>query len=222
MKLKYPYNFSGCIHAAVIVCTAVITSAQTEPAIQGTLLEHLSGKSKPLPMREGEAPFKSIVQISPNGLHLAQTTMDRKIKYRRIKNDEVEKTFHACNPTALAFSNDGGILASVGMGKSFGITGRITVRIWGLEPQQPEIRFEIPGKVAEGVAIAQEHVIVASESKLHCYSISDKSPAWTAVKRAHICAIHFTNDGSDVVVSFDDGTLAVYDAQTGVEREIRK
>jgi hypothetical protein len=219
MKTNRNPHCRSRFYAALVACLAVTIPAQAGPSRERPPLEKVTGQStREMPVPVGHKAFQPMVLLSPDGFHYVQTTSEGRINYCRTRDGCVQRRFFGCSPSALAFSSDSSLLAYAGSGGGCGQAEEITIKVWKVKVREPEARLTLPGTLAEAIAVTSNRVVVAGDSHIHCFSVSEGELAWRIAKQAGIRELKFSEDGLDVVVNFENGKVAAYNAETGLER----
>jgi hypothetical protein len=219
MKTNRNPHWRSRFYAALVACLAVTIPAQAGPSRERPPLENVTGQSThEMPVPLGHKAFQPMVLLSPDGFHYVQTTREGRINYCRTGDGFVQQRFFGCSPSALAFSSDGSLLAYAGSAGGCGQAEGTTIKVWPVKDRAPEARLTLPGKLAKAIAVTSNRVVVAGDSRIHCFLIAEGELAWSIAKQTGIREIKFSEDGLDLVVNFENGKVAAYNAETGLER----
>ena len=157
---------------------------------------------------------EDLVACSPNQTHVAGVAADGRICYQRSSDGVVEHTFYICHAQALAFSEDGKLLAAAG-GRN-GSQGKI--KVWRVSDRKQlcEIVMACEGARTTALVTDGNLVIVASlNGTIEAWSVTDGKRQWSRSISPTVQAIRFAPDGNGLLIQCADGTECLWDPAKG-------
>jgi WD40 repeat protein len=157
---------------------------------------------------------ETLVLCSPQGIYTASIGEHGRISYRGTNDDAVEHTFYICNAQALAFSDDGKLLAAAG-GRN-GSQGKI--KVWRLSDHKQLCEIVISGEGARTLGLATDgNIVVAAQSdgSVTAWRVSDGKLQWSRNILPAVQALQFAPDGKGLLVQCADGTERRLDTAKG-------
>lgn len=159
--------------------------------------------------------------FDPSGSRIATASIDGTVRVWNTADGQLDVTFGVeGTPLVPAFSNDGTLLAATSIDAT-GIEG--FVRIWDLETER-EIRvLTPPDGVTVNLAFSPDDKLLAvtrvtpALEALSPQIFDVRTGLSTTLEGQRATDIGFTPDGSRILTAGDDGTVRIWDAESGEE-----
>jgi hypothetical protein len=138
-----------------------------------------------------------------------------RILCRRTSSNTVEQTFYICHAKALAFSEDGGLLAAAG-----GPNGSpAKLKVWRTSDRRQLCEIMLSDNGASLIAISSDErfVVHANQGHVVARRISDGQPQWSRSFPSAARSLRFSADGKTLFVRDVDGINHSLDPASGRE-----
>lgn len=162
---------------------------------------------------------ESLVVRSADGIHIASVGETGRISYRSTGSNSVEQVFYICHPQALAFSEDGKLLAAGG-GRN-GSSAKI--KVWRISDHTQLCEIIISGEGPNLIAVSPDGrlvVVAKPEGGVAAWSVTDGKQQWSSTLPATAKSVRFSADGKTLRVQCVDGTDRLLDPAHG--RELKR
>lgn len=164
----------------------------------------------------GAFASEPLVARSVDGKYTVTAGEGGRLSYCRAGSNTVEKSFYICHPQALAFSEDGKLLAAVG-----GKNGKpAKIKVWQIKEQKLLCEIVINGEGPKLIAVSPDGrlvVIAKPEGGVAAWGVSDGKQQWSWTVPLVTKTMGFSADGKTLRVQGADGSNRLLDPTNGRE-----